>query len=330
MDNDCFLVDWLSFRSETHDFFSMSEYLGLTKCSWASGNGFYGYRFRKWCNGISIHYGNDSVDGVLVEMSGTGCRSFETFSDGSDWVTIFFDILHDDDFVVTRLDIAFDDKSGLIPIKKLYRDIGLENYVSKFKSTSIVREDHPGHVGQTIYLGSCQSEIRYRIYDKAYERGFSDMHWIRFECQLRRSMAANFIRDLVQSDFNVGQLFASVLTNYFRVVHPPKQSDQNKRRWPVARYWKKLVEDALPVSLWERKDLEYNKHACENYVYKQAGNSAYALIQIDGLEKFYEKLCKEKPPKTPERIRNMVSTELQLADRALEAGDNILSVIGCD
>lgn len=329
MENSFFLVDWLSFRSKTHDFFSMSEYLGLKKCSWSSSSGFYGYRFRKWCNGISIHYGNDSVEGVLVEMSGTGCRSFETFSEGNDWVTIFFDILNDDDFVVTRLDIAFDDKSGLIPIKKLYRDIGLENYVSKFKSTSIVREDHPGHVGQTIYLGSCQSEIRYRIYDKAYERGFTDMHWIRFECQLRRQMAYNFIRDLVKSDFNVGQLFASVLTNYFRVVHPPKPVDQNKRRWPVARFWKKLVEDALPVSLWERKDLEYNKHACENYVYKQAGNSAYALIQIDGLEKFYEKLCKEKPPKTPERIRNMVSTELQLADRALEAGDNILSVIGC-
>lgn len=338
MENNCFLVDWLSFRCKSMDLAAMIEYLGLMKCTFTSGAGFYGYRYRRYTEGISIHYGNDEVEGVLVEMSGKGCRAFEEFSAGNDWVTIFDDILTDDDYIVTRIDIAFDDHDGSIPIKRLFRDVGLENFVSRFKNTSITREDHPGHVGQTIYLGSCQSELRYRIYDKAYERGIVDgsEHWVRFEMQARRDMAHNFIRDLVKGQYNVGQLFAEVLSNYFRVVVPPRTgSDTNKRRWGTAPYWQKLLGDVLPRSLWERKNIEYNRFRCESYVYGQAGNSIAALIELDGMEKFCDDLRKKKSHKIPDRIKNMVATEklkrdqsLAGSDRAEENGNAILSVIG--
>lgn len=333
VESNCFLVDWLSFRCKSMDLYAMIEYLGLKKCSFTTASGFYGYRFREWSEGISIHYGNEKVEGVLVEMSGKGCRAFEEFSEGNDWVTIFDDILHDDDYVVTRIDIAFDDHEGVIPIKKLFRDVGQENFVSRFKSTSITREDHPGKCGQTIYLGSCQSEIRYRIYDKAYERGITDgsVHWIRFEMQARRDMAYNFIRDLVKMHYNVGQLYAEVLSNYFRVVVPPRSGDSRKRRWGTAPYWHKLLGDVLPRSLWERKDTEYNRYRCESYVYGQAGNSVWALIQMDGLQKFQENLMKKKPSKIPDRIKNLVETEKmknRFSDQAHQNGDAILSVIG--
>lgn len=301
------------------------EYLGLMGRDFSSGNGFYGYRCRQWLNGISIHSDHPSVDGILVEMSGTGCRAFETFTDSSDWVSIFDDILHDEDFKVTRLDIAFDDHTGCIPMKRLIKDYRKCNVVSRFKSKSITREDHLGEKGSTLYFGSCQSEIRFRIYDKAFERGFDDQHWIRFEGQFRRDMALEFIRNLEKTNYDVGKVFSGVVNNYFRFVVPNKSDLDHRERWKTAPYWSALVEDVLPISLWCSKDLEYNKARCEDYVYRQAGNSVAALIELEGLSGFEEKLKKNKSKKVPDRIRNMVATEKALAE---QSSDAILAAIG--
>lgn len=339
MDSNCFLVDWLSFRVDHMSYENMIEYLGLTSCDWISSKGFYGYRFRKWCSGISIHYGNPDVDGVLVEISGTGCRGLETFSnklccssDGEvvvDWMSVFSDILHEDGFHITRLDVAFDDKTGCIPINRLYNDIMAGNFVSRFKSSSMQLVTHPNNVGQTIYLGSAQSEVRFRIYDKAFERGFSSssaisssvvkedpassdlVHWVRFEMQLRRDRALSFLRQLEDLDYDIATLFSGVVNNYFRIVQPDA-SDVNKRRWAVADYWENLINKVMALSLWINKDLEYNKSACERYVYKMAGNSIFALIELDGLEKFFQLLQKNKSRILPQRIQHMMSVERAL------------------
>lgn len=334
--DNCYLIDWLSFRCESMDFGSMVQYLGLEMLDWQPVRGFYGYRFRRWCNGISIHYGNDEVEGVLVEMSGQGCRAFETFrleryEDGvcvnhADWGFIFVDILHDPDFVVTRLDVAFDDHSGVLPMKRLIHDFRHENFVSRFKSgrgsRSCKIEMSPRDEDATIYFGSPQSEIRFRIYDKSAERGFdSSVHWIRFEIQLRREMAYRFIELFVNAKYNMGEVFAPIVTNYIRFVTPSK-TDSNKRRWETARYWSRFVGNALPVSLWVRKDIEYNKAACESYVYGMAGNSVQALIELDGLDKFAEQLERRRSKKVSPRIRQMIANE-----KALQNGDGILNAI---
>lgn len=310
----------------------MIKYLGLEDADWQSGRGFYGFQFRRWFNGISIHYGNDEIEGVLVEMSGQGCRAFETFareryengicSNAADWGLIFSDILTDDDFVVTRLDLAFDDHTGVIPMKRLIHDFRHENFVSRFKSSSCKVEMSPNDSAATLYFGSPQSELRFRIYDKAAERGFDDSkHWIRFEMQLRRDMAYRMIEQIVKVEYAVGKIFAGVVENYLRFVTPNKK-DSNRRRWSTARYWRDLIGDVLPLSLWVRKDVEYNKQACERYVYGMAGNSVKALIELDGLEKFAENLEKRRSKKISPKIRQMVCNE-----RALQNGDAILNEI---
>lgn len=338
MDMNCFLVDWLSFRCDYMSWENMIDYLGLHSAQWSHSVGFYGYRFRKWCSGISIHYENPDVDGVLVEISGTGCRALETFSkklrcspEGEivvDWMTIFEDILDDPGFHVTRLDVAFDDKTGCIPLDRLFNDIMAGNFVSRFKSSSMQLVAHPGNIGQTVYLGSAQSDVRFRIYDKAFERGLTSSnsnasisssaavsdtpeHWVRFEMQLRRERALSFIAQLVECDYDISTLFSSVVNNYFRIV-VPDESDSNKRRWAVADYWAELMDNFMRVSLWVNKDLEYNKSACERYVYRMAGNSIFALIEIEGLERFFEMVKKNKSKIMPKRIEHMLSTELAL------------------
>lgn len=331
-DDNCYLVDWLSFRCESMDENEMIDYLGLGSGQWDHRPGFYGYRCRIWFNGISIHYANEDLEGVLVEMSGQGCRTFETFAElafddsgtscnAADWGLIFSDILHDDDFVVTRLDLAFDDHTGLIPMKRLIHDFRHENFVSRFKSKSCKIEMSPNDEDATLYFGSRQSELLFRIYDKAAERGYTGKHWVRFEMQLRRDLAYNMIDKIVKAEYAVGSVFAGVVENYLRIVKPSKD-DSNKRRWDTAPYWKKLVGEALPLSLWVKKDIEYNKFACERYVYGMAGNSVRALIELEGLERFAELLEKRRSKKVNPKIRAMVATEL-----ALKNGDAILDEI---
>lgn len=331
-DDNCYLIDWLSFRCESMSDNEMIDYLGLSHVEWESRDGFYRFRYRLFFGGISIHWGHPELPGVLVEMSGQGCRTFETFAqenfsaDGcccnaADWGLIFSDILHDDDFVVTRLDLAFDDHNGLIPMKRLIHDFRHENFVSRFKSKSCKLEMSPNDEDATVYFGSRQSELLFRIYDKAAERGYTDQHWVRFEIQLRRDMAYNMIDKIVKAEYAVGSVFAGVVENYLRIVKPSKD-DSNKRRWDTAPYWRKLVGEALRLSLWQRKDIEYNKSACERYVYGMAGNSVRALIELEGLERFAELLEKRRSKKVNPKIRAMVATEL-----ALKNGDAILDEI---
>lgn len=339
MDMNCFLIDWLSFRCDYMSYKEMIDYLGLNSVELSHSTGFYGYRSREWFSGISVHYDNPDVDGVLVEISGTGCRALETFSkkveitEGGEvffaWKPIFDEILTNPGFHVTRLDIAFDDKTGCIPLDRLYNDIMAGNFVSRFKFSSIELVAHPGNIGQTIYLGSAKSEVRCRIYDKAFERGFTSdsgnssissaasvdadapQHWVRFEMQLRRERALSFIGQLVEMDYDISTLFSGVVNNYFRVV-VPDPADTNKRRWAVAEYWSNLIDNFMKISLWVNKNLEYNKKACEKYVYRMAGNSIYALICLEGLSNFFKLLKKNKSKRMPERIQRMINTEIQL------------------
>lgn len=344
---DCFLIDWFSFRCESMTYRQMQQYLGLLDADWQLGSGFYGFGNRYWCGGISIHYGSESCTGVLVEMSGAGCRTYETqvlrrcpdLTAPDIWREFFTDVLSNDSFVVTRLDVAFDDHSGVLPMERLIYDFRHENFCTKFKSgrgsRSCKIEMSPKDQEATIYFGSPQSETRFRIYDKSAERGYdASVHWVRFEIQLRRDNAFRFIQLLVDSDYDLPGLFVSIVQNYLRFVTPCK-TDSNKRRWKSRRYWSAFVGDAAPVSLWVPQTVEYNKKKCEDYVFGMAGNSVHALIELDGLEQFACNLEQKRSKNVSQKIRDMIETEKRLRNAgnfvgslvAEENGDAILDEI---
>lgn len=335
---NCYLIDWLSFRCESMTFRQMQEYLGLLDADWQIGPGFYHYKLRYWCGGISIHYGSEECTGVLVEMSGSGCRTYETailrrcseLTAVDIWREMFTDILSNDNFVVTRLDVAFDDHTGVFPMQRMIYDFRRENFCTKFKagrgSRSCKLEMSPHDTAATIYFGSPQSEIRFRIYDKSAERGYSEnVHWIRFEIQMRRDNAFSFIRHLVDSGFDLPTNFIAVVQNYLRFVVPDK-NDSNKRRWKMRRYWADFVGDVAPKSLWKPKTTEYNKKKCEDYVFGMAGNSVHALIELDGLEDFAAHLEQRRSKHVSQKIRDMIDAEKRLKN----VGNFVDSLTGDD
>jgi hypothetical protein len=164
-------------------------------------------------------------------------------------------------------------------------DTHLQYFVSKFEFWENVESSK----GITIYHGSPQSDVRFRIYDKAKEKGV-DEHWIRFEMQLRNKNAYHFINKLLLQ--SVGEIFCGVINNYLRYVTPSAGGSDRKRRWPTAPYWEQFIRTAEKITLYEAPGIEYNLDKLERYALDQAGSAVATSIEIWG-EEYIEK-CKAK------------------------------------
>ncbi len=225
------IYDWLSFTSKKHSPEQIIDALGLSHVPWVESKGARGYKCKKYFSSINIHYDGRGDMGVWCEMSGQGCRTFETLSKhflaGDGWDSMFRWI-HENGCKMTRLDVAYDDHTGILPIDRIVDDTQCGMWISK----SDYWETVLSAVGTSVFIGAPSSKVRIRIYDKAAERHVPDKHWIRCELQLRDDRAQCF-SELTQP---IGEAFAGVILNYLRYVEP--SDDQNKWRWPMTDYWR--------------------------------------------------------------------------------------------
>jgi len=263
--------------------------LGLDKegIAWEQVKGAHGYRDRLYWEKISIHYNGREDMGVWLEMSGQGCRAFESFGSG-DYEALFQEAFSNPgDMHITRLDVAFDDLEGLLDMKQICDDANHDEYVSRFQGGDVRYGLGIRKKCDSVTLGSKYSEALVRIYDKAAERGFKDgRHWVRVELQLRRERAAAFL----QRTEPIGERFAGVLANYLRFIDEPGGFDTNRWRWPMKPYWSKLLDGASRIRLYEKPGADYNMINLENFVFQQAGGAIYTYLECHGVEKFLEGL----------------------------------------
>ena len=298
---NCCLVDWLTFTSSIHSESSIIDLLHLSGCTWEHKDSYrYGYSHRCSCSNITILSGGTEEMGICVDMSGTGCRAFEDFSSLS-WFDLF-DILLDplNEFRITRIDLAFDDHSGILDMQQLLDDTDEHNYR---KNGNWWKVEY-GSQGTTIYHGSPQSDIRCRIYDKAAERGYLDeeTHWIRVELVLRHQNAMNAISEILNRK-SVGAVFSGVLRNYLCYLSP--SGDSNRSRWPIADYWLALIGTIEPISLWVAPGLDYNLFNLERLLVDQMGGALITWRNIVGLDKLDDLLKKRTKKLNPKHLKLM-------------------------
>lgn len=306
-----FLIDWFTFTVKKATVEQVKSLIGLSdsylqgSSRWEELGGCNGYPKSEMYNGIRIMYGASEDMGICVNMSGQGCRTFESFGSG-DWMQLFRvieDPLYADFFNITRLDLAFDDHTGLLDIDQVEFDLDAQNWTAKFRWWKC----EYGSEGISLYMGSPKSDIRCRIYDKAAERGLENQHWVRIELQLRRGNASTAVHHIV-SGLPVGTVFIGVLRNYIQFREPAE--DTNKARWPLADYWEKLLDGALPLTLWVKPGCEYNLEKLQRFVIDQAGNAISCYVMIygyEGLEYFL---------KTHKRVENLPPKYKMLLDLA--------------
>ena len=279
------LVDWITFSSKIDDVRSIIEFLGLTdwQGNFSPCNGRYYYRKAFRLGNINIYYDGITADmGVCVEMSGQGCRDFESFGTG-DWYSIFEYYMNNKEYVnVSRLDVAYDDFDRLLDLDNLITDTFAGNFVSKNKHWNVQK----GSRGATVEHGDRGGSMYIRIYDKKAERKRDDLeYWARCELQMRDKLPCNFIEALLDGKESIEMLYFKVLNNYLRYVEP-SETDSNKRRWKTAVHWDRFLQTAEKRSIFVAPGVDYNMLGLHRYVIDTAGNAIKTYIEICGEDKF--------------------------------------------
>ena len=117
---NCIIIDWLTF-SCMMTFEDLKKLLGMDMREWKKEKGSRLFYAERWsCGSVSIHttpfdYPNEECKtynlGSCVEMSGQGCREYESFGLG-DWTFLLAFIYkscgdHELQFKISRLDLTY-------------------------------------------------------------------------------------------------------------------------------------------------------------------------------------------------------------------------------
>lgn len=278
LDVNIVIFDWLTFSAKDKSVDEMKVFLSMDHVDWEECPGRNFYRSGFTFHGVSIWYdGIRENMGVCVNLSGQGCRAFESHGHG-DWKRLINSLYSDPfTFNISRCDIAYDDHTGVLDIDQLRSDVDAGYYVCRSNHWQVVY----GSEGTTLYFGSEKSDIMLRIYDKAAERGLENTHWIRVELQLRRDRAKHFILNTFKYNYDIGKVFSGILVGYLAFKTPC--CDSNKSRWSIADYWVSLLGDLELINYWESPAEEYNSGKLRKIVDIMYGNGIYTFINLYGI-----------------------------------------------
>lgn len=206
----------------------------------------YGYRDCVECNGIQIHFNGNSLDmGVFVSLSGNACRVYEQHHTLLELVEVVY---NREDAKVTRIDLACDDKEGVLNIGKVIEEIRAGNLRSRASKKTGYFDLAGKGLGEasSVYIGSPSSEVRFRIYDKAKEQGDYDGVWNRLEGIFRHDSAAAVLERIFTSGEEFGECVAMIINDKIQFI---VQDDSNITRCSIVRWWHDFIETVRRLHL---------------------------------------------------------------------------------
>lgn len=229
------VFDYLTMSSKIHDYRHFIDALGMGECNFMSMPGRNGWTDRLWYNGVSFYFGGR--DDICIELSGTGCRTVEEMSgDTFDWLGYLGGYVQDikaRDMNISRIDIAGDDRDGLLNYRRMTAHCKHRRYICKARFNIWIDGDE-----QAIYFGSPASDRRLRIYNKAIEQGI-DGHWIRCEMQMRNDNAVSFLLNWLEYK-NIGRCYGSVLRDFLRYTDTAPEG-KHHARCTVCTWWERFL-----------------------------------------------------------------------------------------
>lgn len=188
----------------------------------------------------TIYYDGKSDMGAHLRITGQGCRALEAHDINLFTWCAYVQALPGMTF--TRLDIACDTESDILSPTVQALELGL--YSSKARKASVISSAGPeGLAAATCYIGSRQSGVFIRIYDKAAERGLSSVPWFRAELEIKKGYIDKAI-DLTKA--GPARAFASIIGTYFR---PLERKVKPITRSPTASWWLDFIGEVERVSL---------------------------------------------------------------------------------
>lgn len=205
--------------------------------------GWRNYEQSERCGFVRIGYGGQW--GVHVDVSGQGCRQLDRDS-GEGWRERIQRLISLG-ARFTRLDLAWDDKAGLLDLDVIEDHVRRGAICTRAKKMRIVESGPIGgaksECGKTVYVGSGACECSARFYDKAVEQGVAG-HWVRCELQMR-GRTADRAAELVGRE-GVGAA-AGLLERFvsFRACVERRYA----HRAPIAEWWSRATECVAKAKL---------------------------------------------------------------------------------
>lgn len=296
------LIDWFAFTLHGLTLDEVVRILGLYDCigSFQEKNGHDGYKDSLLFSGITIFFNGHQGQGIHVRMSGQGCRAFETYSDYHNFDDFIPIILRYPKSKITRLDVACDVFDGVLPINEILQCLINKDWTSS--AGARFWESVFSSAGLSGYIGSPQSRVRVRFYDKAAEQNVN-YYWVRCELQLRDEQAFSFLERLYCSDETITDVYFGVLNNYVRFI---SRDHVNVSRSEVKPWWNDFIQHNKKIKLWS-PGIEYNIGRLKQNVEERWGSAIQTYLTVFGYISLKESLDKIKPIKElPEQYKRII------------------------
>ena len=238
------LIDYFRVRFPTTDALAIIRDVLQLKSDYMlyEDYGKYGYESKYVLGDINIMCSMQEHLGVLLELKGKGCRQMECYllAQERSWYDFMLDCMTAGG-VMKRLDLAINDRAGILDIPKLKEKYKAGECISYFRmqkdysGTEKCGSDLPKNTGETLYLGSTSSELYMCAYQKNYEQYVKNGTEIedteiknRFEIRMKNERAYYAVVDLLTYRDAERTAF-SIINHYVRFVD--REDDKPKSQW---------------------------------------------------------------------------------------------------
>ena len=287
--------------------------------------GHYKYTEHYYLGDVFIYTSQDEEKGTLLELKGKGCRQFESYllAQERSWYDFLMDALLEGG-VMKRLDLAINDRTGILDIPELTAKCNNEECVSLFRSFKsyasgeLVKhnEQDKAGMGHTLYIGSLKSEVYFCCYEKNYEQHARLGIPIeeapiknRFEIRLKDERAYYAVRELL-THYDAEQTAFSIISHYIRFVD--REPDKRKTDWKTNDRWAYFIgENRPPIKLTSQPE-PYTLVRTLNWISRQVAPTLKMLKKIDaGNQTDYLKTIEDNAKLTEKHLKII---EQQTAD----------------
>jgi len=236
-------IDYLAFTILERGIETVRDFGSKWFGTLVEGGGLLGYK-RTWrAEGLTICYDGAVGMGIHVQISGAGCQHLLEHDRWEGW-RAFLHQLFALGAIPKRIDIAYDDTSGLLSIEKMVKALEEREYTSRFSEWGHrYGRNRKSLKANVLYIGSISSPSCVCVYDKRIEqigKGEDDPgHWVRCELRLKQEQAAAGWKWLCENELllGAGKLLADAIQ--FRT----STDDTNRARWEVAHWWSCFCAD---------------------------------------------------------------------------------------
>lgn len=160
----------------------------------------------------------------------------------------------------TRIDLAVDDMGqNYFSIADVAQLLEEGSYLSQFRKFNKIQSHLTDgtETGYTINMGSRESEVFLRVYDKKLEQiEKAHLHpeilplWVRWELEIKGDKAGIVVKEFLSGN-NLGSVTMGILSRYVRFILPV---DSNKSRCPLLPEWERFVQAVEPLKLSVKPD----------------------------------------------------------------------------